>query len=121
MAKFATVRSLLALAVERGMHVHQMDVKTAFLNGTLEETIYMKQPEGFVKPGSEELVCQLKKSLYGLKQSPKCWYDTLSVYLKELNFQQSVADLCMFYKWECELLTRFPSSSSSMTATLALC
>ena len=60
-AKFATIRSLLVLAVECGMHVHQMDLKTAFLNGTLEETIYMKQPEGFVKPVSEELVCQLKK------------------------------------------------------------
>ena len=104
-AKFATIRSLLALAVERGMHIHQMDVKTAFLNGTLEETIFMKQPEGFIKPGSEELVCQLKKSLYGLKQSPKCWYDALSVYLKELNFQQSVADPCMFYKWERNDLT----------------
>ena len=65
----------------------------------------MKQPEGFIKPGSEELVCQLKKSLYGLKQSPKCWYDARSVYLKELNFQQSVADPCMFYKWEGNDLT----------------
>ena len=69
--KFAIIRYLLALAVERGMHVHQMDVKTAFLNGTLEETIYMKQPEGFVKPGSEELVCQLKKSLYGYQAVTK--------------------------------------------------
>jgi len=51
-----------------------MDVKTTFLHEDLEEEIYMKQPEGFVVKGKKELVCKLKKSLYGLKQSPRMWY-----------------------------------------------
>ena len=50
-----------------------MDVKTAFLNGSLEETIYMKQPEGFIKEGQEHLVCKLKRSIYGLKQASRDW------------------------------------------------
>jgi hypothetical protein len=54
-----------------------MDVKTAFLNGGLQETIYMKQPEGFVKKGQEHLVCKLQRSLYGLKQAPRCWNKVL--------------------------------------------
>jgi hypothetical protein len=71
--KFSSIRTLLAFAVEKQMLVHQMDVITAFLNGRLEEEIYMEQPEGYVKPGTEHMVCKLKKSLYGLKQAPRCW------------------------------------------------
>jgi hypothetical protein len=54
--------------------LEQLDVKTAFLHGELEEVIYMYQPEGFVEPGKENLVCRLKKSLYSLKQSLRQWY-----------------------------------------------
>ncbi|XP_074374128.1 uncharacterized protein LOC141714511 [Apium graveolens] len=64
-----------ALVVIHNLVIHQMDVKTAFLNGELDEEIYMKQPEGFVMPGYENKVCKLKKSLYGLKQAPKDWHD----------------------------------------------
>ncbi|CAB3995164.1 Retrovirus-related Pol poly from transposon TNT 1-94 [Paramuricea clavata] len=67
--RFTSIRALLAFAVSRNMFIHQMDVVTAFLNGTLDEDIYMEQPEGYVVPGKENLVCHLKKSLYGLKQS----------------------------------------------------
>jgi hypothetical protein len=63
-AKFASIRALLALAAHYDLEVHQMDVKTAFLNGDLEEDIYMVQPEGFVKTGQENMVCKLNKSLY---------------------------------------------------------
>ena len=62
------------------MKIHQMDVTAAFLNGDLEEEIHMKQPEGYAEPGKEDLVCSLKKSIYGLKQSPKCWNQKLDKY-----------------------------------------
>eukprot|EP00731_Ephydatia_muelleri_P012155 Em0006g1049a len=64
--RFTSVRTILAFAVQNGMMVHQMDVVTAFLNGTLEEEIYMEQPPGYIKKGEEHLVCKLKKSIYGL-------------------------------------------------------
>nr|GEV47914.1 zinc finger, CCHC-type [Tanacetum cinerariifolium] len=72
-ARITTIR-LLALAVTHNIVIHQMDVKTAFLNGYLDEEVYMKQPEGFVMPGNEHKVCKLVKSLYGLKQAPKQWH-----------------------------------------------
>ena len=62
---------MFALASIYDMHVHQMDVKTAFLNGDLDEEIYMVQPPGYIEPGLEHKVCRLRKSLYGLKQAPK--------------------------------------------------
>ena len=70
-AKFASIWAALAIAALEDMEIHQMDVETAFLNGNLEEEIYMDQPEGFIKPGTENLVCKLKKSLYGLKQASR--------------------------------------------------
>ena len=70
-ARMTTIRVLLFLAASHGLLVHQMDVKTAFLNGELEEEIYMDQPDGFVANGQEGKVCKLLKSLYGLKQAPK--------------------------------------------------
>nr|KAJ0217050.1 hypothetical protein LSAT_V11C300105370 [Lactuca sativa] len=73
-AIISTIRLLLALAAIHNLVIHQMDVKTAFLNGDLDEEIYMKQPEGFVLPGNGHKVCKLKKSLYGLKQGPKQWH-----------------------------------------------
>ncbi|CAM8960204.1 unnamed protein product [Rhodiola kirilowii] len=66
-ARISTIRLLIALASIHKLLVHQMDVKTAFLNGDLKEEIYMKQPEGFVVAGQEHKVCKLVKSLYGLK------------------------------------------------------
>jgi hypothetical protein len=62
---------LIALAASYDLLIHQMDVKTTFLNGELDEEIYMKQPERFVTHGQENTVCRLRKSLYGLKQAPK--------------------------------------------------
>jgi hypothetical protein len=70
-ARLTTIRVLLSLAASHDLLIHQMDVKTAFLNGELEEEIYMDQPEGFVVKGQEGIVCKLVKSLYGLKQAPK--------------------------------------------------
>jgi hypothetical protein len=69
-----TIHELLSLAASPGILVHQMDVKTTFLNGELDEEIYMEQPAGFVANGQEGMVCKLLKSLYGLKQAPKQWF-----------------------------------------------
>ena len=73
-----------------------MDVVSAFLNGELKEEIYMKQPPGYVQSGKEELVCKLRKSIYGLKQSSHCWNEKLCNHLKSLGFKESGADPCVF-------------------------
>ena len=70
-ARITSIRVLFTLASIYNLFVHQMDVKTTFLNGDLDEEVYMEQPEGFVSPGNERKVCKLIKSLYGLKQAPK--------------------------------------------------
>jgi hypothetical protein len=70
-ARLTTIRVLLSLAGSHGLIIHQMDVKTAFLNGELEEEIYMDQPDRFIANGQEGMVCKLLKSLYDLKQAPK--------------------------------------------------
>ena len=69
--RITSIRMLIALAAVHDLKIHQMDVNTTFLNGELEEEIYMEQPEGFIVPGKEKKVCRLVKSLYGLKQAPK--------------------------------------------------
>ena len=78
------------------MSLHQLDVTTAFLNGKLEEMVYMRQPEGFVVEGTENLVCRLKRSIYGLKQSSRCWNSTIDGYLKQLGFLQTNSDPCEY-------------------------
>ena len=72
--RITSIRMLIALVAVHDFKIHQMDVKTTFLNGELEEEIYMEQPEGFIVPGKEKKVCRLVKSLYGLKQAPKQWH-----------------------------------------------
>ena len=84
------------MAVQYGMELHQIDVDVAFLNGNLKEEIYMKQPDGFVVKGQENLVCKLKKSIYGLKQSRRCWNGALDEHLKKIGFIQSKADQCLY-------------------------
>jgi hypothetical protein len=70
-ARLTTIHTLIAVAASYGLIIHQIDVKTAFLNGELDEEIYMDKPEGFIVDGQENKVCRLIKSLYGLKQAPK--------------------------------------------------
>lgn len=98
--RFSSIRALLAFAIQKGMLIHQMDVTTAFLNGKLEEDVFMDQPEGYIIPGKEDLVCHLKRSIYGLKQSPRCWNKELVGYLMELGFIQSDGDPCVFVRTE---------------------
>jgi hypothetical protein len=95
-AKFSSLRILLSIAAVQDLEVHHMDVKCAFLNGDLEEEIYMQQPEGFIEEGKESLVCKLQRSLYGLKQSPRAWNQKLDAELKELGFMRSEADHSLY-------------------------
>ena len=97
-AKMTSIRTLLALAAQYGLEVHQMDVKTAFLNGDLEEEIYMEQPEGFVVSGKEKLVCKLQRSLYGLKQAPRAWYQRLDDYFLKEGFERTSTDHSVYVK-----------------------
>ena len=94
--RYSSICALLAFAVQNNMIIHQMDVVTAFLNGTLEEEIYMEQPPGYIMKGKENLVCELKRSLYGLKQSSRCWNTVFKQYLESINFKQCTADPCIF-------------------------
>jgi hypothetical protein len=77
-----------------------MDVKTTFLNGVVEEEVYMEQPQGFVIHGKESHVCRLKKALYGLKQAPRAWYAKIDGYLMSLGFTKSEVDPDLYYKVE---------------------
>ena len=101
--KFESVRTIIALAAQNELKLHQMDVTGAFLHGDLKEEVYMAQPEGFQVPGKEQFVCKLKKSIYGLKQAPRCWNQSLTSYLKSMNFKQSESDPCIFTRTEGEL------------------
>ena len=84
---FTTVRLLLAIAAQKRMHIHQMDVSTAFLNGTLQEEIYMRLPEGLKERYGPGKIGRLIKSLYGLKQAPRVWFKRLREDLLMLNFE----------------------------------
>ena len=97
-ARITTIRLLLALAATHNLVIHQIDVKTAFLNGELDEEIYMKQPEGFVMSGNEHKVCKLVKSLYGLKQAPKQWHQKFNDVVLSNGFALNQADKCVYSK-----------------------
>jgi hypothetical protein len=94
--KPTTVRVGLTLTVSRGWPMHQLDVKNAFLHSTLSETVYCSQPTGFVDPAHPQLVCQLNKSLYGLKQVPRQWYHCFASYLVSLGFMEDKSDTSLF-------------------------
>ncbi|GAU45869.1 hypothetical protein TSUD_187020 [Trifolium subterraneum] len=98
-ARITTIRLLIALAAIHNLVIHQMDVKTTFLNGDLEE-VYMKQPEGFVMPGNEHKVCKLVKSLYGLKQAPKQWHQKFDEVVLSNDFILNQADKCLYSKFD---------------------
>jgi hypothetical protein len=79
--KWNTIITVINLAAHNGWKLHQMDVKSAFLNGDLKEDIFMNQPQGFEAKGQEHKVCKLVKALYGLKQAPRAWYAKIDEYL----------------------------------------
>lgn len=95
-ARIGSIRILLAWAVAEDLIVHQMDVKTTFLNGVLHKEVYMKQPEGAEE--GNDLVCKLQRALYGLKQSSRVWYEKIDSYFCQKGFQRCQFDTSIFFK-----------------------
>jgi hypothetical protein len=97
-ARLEAIRMFLAFASFKNFKVYQMDVKSTFLNGDLEEEVYIEQPEGFLLSEDEEYVCRLKKALYGLKQAPRAWYSRLDKYLQQQGFKRGTIDNNIYIK-----------------------
>ena len=95
-AMFKSIRILLSIAAYFDYEIWQMDVKTAFLNDNLDESIYMMQPEGFVSPDQEQKVCKLQRSIYGLKQASRSWNIRFDDVIKTYGFEQNVDEPCVY-------------------------
>jgi hypothetical protein len=97
-ARYTSIRAIVSLVDSMGWNLHQMDVKTTFLNGAIEEEIYIEQPQGFEVHSRGLHICRLNKYLYGLKQAPRAWYARIDNYLTRLGFCKSHADPNLYYK-----------------------
>jgi hypothetical protein len=97
-ARFEAIRILLAYASHHEMKLYQMDVKSAFLNGFINELVYVDQPPGFKDPRYPNHVYRLSKALYGLKQAPRAWYERLRYFLIEKGFTIRKVDTILFTK-----------------------
>jgi hypothetical protein len=95
-ARYTSIRSIIALAASMGWKLHQMDVNTTFLNGEIEE-VYIERLEGFVVHNERSHVCRLKKAIYGLKQAPHAWYEKMGGFMMSLGFNKSAADPNLYY------------------------
>lgn len=114
-AKLSSIRTILALAARYDWELEQMDVKSAYLNGRLDETIYMRQPPRSAAPGKEHLVCRLKKTLYGLKQAGRGWYKTLSAAMNTMGLTRCAADHAMWYRRDGDSTLIVASSVDDLT------
>ena len=101
-ARLEPIRIFIAFAAYSNFKVYQMNVKSAILNGELDEEVYVQQPPGFKDPHFPKFVYILFKALYGPKQAPRAWYDTLSKILLENQFTRGTIDKTLFYKKHCE-------------------
>jgi hypothetical protein len=97
-ARYTSIRVIISLSASMGWNLHQMDVKTTFLNGAIEEEVYIEQPQGFEVHSRDAHISRLKKDLYGLKQAPRAWYARMDNYLPRLGFSKSHADPNLYYK-----------------------
>ena len=97
-ARWDTIRTIFAFAAQRGMKIHQLDVKSAFLYGELEETVFVEQPQGYEVEGKEKKVYRLKKALYGLKQAPRAWYGRIEGYFVKEGFKKCPYEPTLFVK-----------------------
>jgi hypothetical protein len=93
-----SIRNILSLVAVEYFHLEQLDVKTTFLHGDLEEEIYMQQPHGYEFKGKENLVCRLKKRLHGLKQAPRQWYLKFDRYMTKQGYSIFHSDLYIYFK-----------------------
>ena len=96
--KMSIIRLVLGMVAAENLHLEQLDVKTAFLHGDWEEDIYMIKPKGFIVQGQENLVCKLRKSLYGLKQAHRQWYKKLDSFMHRIGFKRCETDHCCYVK-----------------------
>ena len=96
-SQYKTLRCLLAFVAATGLELHQLDIKTAFLNGDIDEELYMMQPPGYQRAGDSR-ACRLRRALYGLKQASRAWHLKLKEFLAKAGFQASDADPCLFLK-----------------------
>ena len=96
-ARLEAIRMFLAYTAHKKFKVFQMDVKSAFLNGELEEEVFVEQPPGFIDPNFPNHVYRMDKALYGLKQAPRAWYETLAQFLVENGFTRGTIDETLFY------------------------
>ncbi|KAJ9539523.1 hypothetical protein OSB04_032256 [Centaurea solstitialis] len=127
-AKINTIRILISIAANRGWLLKQYDVKNAFLNGHLEEEVFMDPPPGI---NYTDKVCKLNKALYGLKKSPRAWFGRFSSFMKKIGYKQSDADHTLFVKHEGINVTAFivyvddmvvtGNNSEEMAKLLGLC
>jgi Reverse transcriptase (RNA-dependent DNA polymerase) len=97
--RLTSIRLILALACKYNLVLQHINTKGAYLNGKLDDTVYMRQTEGFIKPGEENLVCKLNKGIYGLKRSGRVWHGTLKAKLEKLGFMAREADRTVFFKF----------------------
>lgn len=104
--RYSTLRLLFALSVKLNLEIRHLDVTTAFLNGFLQEDVYMKQPDGFIKEGSDKTkVLKLKRAIYGLKQSSRAWYKRVDEVLLKLGYKRSDTEPCLYVKSRDKLIT----------------
>ncbi|CAH9103236.1 unnamed protein product [Cuscuta epithymum] len=97
-ARLETIRLIIALAAHNKWKIHQMDVKSAFLNGFLEEEVYIEQPEGYKVKGQEDKVLRLRKALYGLKQAPRAWNSRIDQYFQANGFMKCPQEHALYVK-----------------------
>ena len=119
MVKIPSIQVILANATQQNWEMHQVNVKSAYLNVPLNEEVYMLPPAGILKPGQENMVCKLKKVLYGLKQASREWQKTLTtVFTDKLGFRQSAVDHSIFFRWCGEEHTIMAVVTDNMAITL---
>ena len=94
--KLATIRVVLTLAIAQGWEIRQLDINNAFLNGYLQENVFMSEPKDFIHPTKPHHICKLRKALYGLKQAPRAWFDRLKDALLQWGFQDSKSNASLF-------------------------